>query len=151
MVWPSSQDAYHHGARGVASTREVHADAIVHRARARLARGQMSPSSSLQYLPESSFTPSKSLLPLHDRSTGFCRNKTLRLAALLAVWYSTSLLTSLSTKAILRDFPYPISLAAVQQAIAAADVLQQRAQAASKVAASHAQAIAATIKTRMGL
>lgn len=46
--------------------------------------------------------------------------KSLRLAALLAIWYVSSLLTSLSTKEILHVFPYPITLAAVQQAIAAA-------------------------------
>ena len=46
--------------------------------------------------------------------------RTTRLAFLLFVWYTSSLLTSLSTKEILRVFPYPITLAAVQQAIAAA-------------------------------
>ena len=40
------------------------------------------------------------------------------LPLLLLTWYSSSLLTSLSTKAILHTFPYPITLAAVQQAIA---------------------------------
>ena len=41
------------------------------------------------------------------------------LAVLLLCWYLSSLLTSLSTKEILRAFPYPISLAATQQAFAA--------------------------------
>ena len=75
------------------------------------------PRGSMRYLPESSFTPSKLVLPLHDASSN---SRTLRIAALLAVWYLSSLFTSLSTKEILRVFPYPISLAAVQQAIAAA-------------------------------
>ena len=43
----------------------------------------------------------------------------MRLALLLAVWYATSLLTSITTKEILRPFPYPITLAAIQQAFAA--------------------------------
>lgn len=47
------------------------------------------------------------------------RRRTVRLSLLLAVWYISSLLTSLSTKEILRVFPYPITLAAVQQVIAA--------------------------------
>lgn len=43
----------------------------------------------------------------------------VRLTALLAVWYISSLVTSLSTKEILRVFPYPMTLSAVQQFIAA--------------------------------
>ena len=42
----------------------------------------------------------------------------LTLASLLAVWYASSALTSLSTKEILRVFPYPVTLALTQQAVA---------------------------------
>ena len=70
----------------------------------------------LRYLPERS---SSGLLPLAGDGT-CASSRTWRLAAMLALWYISSLLTSLSTKAILRDFPYPITLAAVQQALAAA-------------------------------
>lgn len=40
------------------------------------------------------------------------------LALLLTMWYGSSVLTSLSTKEILRGFPHPVTLALVQQAIA---------------------------------
>ena len=43
----------------------------------------------------------------------------LRVAALLAVWYGSGVVTSLSTKEILRGFPYPITVAAIQQFVAA--------------------------------
>lgn len=61
------------------------------------------------------------MAPSSPGRSGGCapRSRSLRLVALLGVWYISSLLTSLSTKEILRVFPYPISLAAVQQAIAA--------------------------------
>ena len=44
----------------------------------------------------------------------------MRIPLLLALWYSSSVLTSLSTKAILSMFPHPVTLALVQQCIAAA-------------------------------
>jgi len=66
------------------------------------------------------FVPDKASPPLEACGGSSCtRSKSVRLAALIAVWYLSSLLTSLSTKEILRVFPYPVSLAAVQQAIAA--------------------------------
>jgi solute carrier family 35 protein E1 len=67
------------------------------------------------------YLPTSGALPLHTQSRCCpCLWRTqLRLPILLFLWYSSSLLTSLSTKAILHTFPYPITLAAVQQAIAA--------------------------------
>ena len=46
--------------------------------------------------------------------------RTVTLALLLALWYSSSVVTSLTTKSILSRFPFPITLALVQQAVAAA-------------------------------
>jgi solute carrier family 35 protein E1 len=49
----------------------------------------------------------------------FFASGTATLALLIIVWYTSSLLTSLTTKEILRIFPYPITLAATQQTLAA--------------------------------
>ena len=53
-------------------------------------------------------------------SSSYCSADGCRLLSLLAVWYGSSVLTSLSTKEILRSFPHPVTLALVQQAVAAA-------------------------------
>ena len=45
--------------------------------------------------------------------------RTARIAVFLALWYSSSIVTSLTTKSILSEFPFPIGVALVQQAIAA--------------------------------
>jgi len=45
--------------------------------------------------------------------------RTVRIAVLLTLWYSSSIVTSLTTKSILREFPFPIGVALVQQAMAA--------------------------------
>ena len=50
---------------------------------------------------------------------GTASSPSTRLILLLAVWYLSSLLTSLSTKEILLTFPHPVTIALVQQAIAA--------------------------------
>ena len=42
-----------------------------------------------------------------------------KILLLLGIWYASSALTSLSTKEILRSFPHPVTLALVQQLIAA--------------------------------
>jgi solute carrier family 35 protein E1 len=47
------------------------------------------------------------------------RAERLRLAGLLALWYASSVVTSLSTKEILRRVPYPITVALIQQCAAA--------------------------------
>ncbi|KAL1528563.1 hypothetical protein AB1Y20_009906 [Prymnesium parvum] len=47
------------------------------------------------------------------------RGSTLRVVMLLLLWYSTSVLASITTKEILMRFPYPITVAMVQQAVAA--------------------------------
>ena len=70
------------------------------------------PQPQLQYLPTDQSPPIGRLPCFKHRLAG--------IACLLAVWYASSLLTSMSTKEILRTFPYPITLAAVQQAIAVA-------------------------------
>lgn len=41
-----------------------------------------------------------------------------RICAWILLWYASSVVTSLSTKEILRGFPFPITVAAVQQAVA---------------------------------
>ena len=48
------------------------------------------------------------------------RLPTWRLGILLLLWYSSSAVTSITTKTILRAFPFPITLAVVQQLVAAA-------------------------------
>ena len=45
--------------------------------------------------------------------------RTVKIGLLLAMWYSSSIITSLTTKTILSHFPFPITLALVQQAVAA--------------------------------
>lgn len=40
-------------------------------------------------------------------------------AGLIAMWYASSVVTSITTKHIMRGFPFPITLALVQQAVAA--------------------------------
>ena len=47
------------------------------------------------------------------------KGSTTRVLVLVLVWYGTSVITSLTTKAILMEFPYPITVAAAQQAVAA--------------------------------
>ena len=45
--------------------------------------------------------------------------RAVKIGLLLAMWYSTSVITSLTTKTILSHFPFPITLALAQQAVAA--------------------------------
>ena len=45
--------------------------------------------------------------------------RAVKIGLLLVMWYSSSVVTSLTTKTILSDFPFPITLALVQQAVAA--------------------------------
>lgn len=45
--------------------------------------------------------------------------RAVKIGLLLAMWYSSSIITSLTTKTILSHFPFPITLALVQQAVAA--------------------------------
>jgi hypothetical protein len=45
--------------------------------------------------------------------------RAVKIGLLLAIWYSSSIITSLTTKTILLHFPFPITLALVQQAVAA--------------------------------
>ena len=47
------------------------------------------------------------------------KGSTAWVLVLVLVWYLSSVVTSLTTKAILMNFPYPITVATVQQAIAA--------------------------------
>lgn len=47
------------------------------------------------------------------------RGAAARVACLLLIWYSTSVLTSITTKEIIVRFPYPITVAMVQQGVAA--------------------------------
>ena len=47
------------------------------------------------------------------------RGSTARVILLLLLWYLSSVLTSITTKEILGHFPYPITVATVQQAVAA--------------------------------
>ena len=67
-----------------------------------------------------------------QRVTSLCRPRTGRLVGLLLVWYGTSAVTSITTKEILRSFPFPITLAVLQQLVAAAGgVVAYRASIAS--------------------
>lgn len=45
--------------------------------------------------------------------------RSVKIGLLLIMWYSSSIITSLTTKTILSHFPFPITLALVQQAVAA--------------------------------
>ena len=70
-----------------------------------------------------------------QRVTSLCRPRTARLVGLLLVWYGTSAVTSITTKEILRSFPFPITLAVLQQLVAAAGgVVAYRASIASTCA-----------------
>ena len=70
-----------------------------------------------------------------QRVTSLCRPRTGRLVGLLLVWYGTSAVTSITTKEILRSFPFPITLAVLQQLVAAAGgVVAYRASIASTCA-----------------
>ena len=48
-----------------------------------------------------------------------CSPRALSIGLLLLLWYSSSVVTSLTTKSILSRFPFPIAVAVVQQAVAA--------------------------------
>tara|TARA_B100000795_G_scaffold131260_1_gene97949 strand:- start:618 stop:983 length:366 start_codon:yes stop_codon:yes gene_type:complete len=69
--------------------------------------------SSTVFIPESHDT-----LP-YDLPWSAPSMRTVKIGLLLAMWYSSSIITSLTTKTILSHFPFPITLALVQQAVAA--------------------------------
>lgn len=57
--------------------------------------------------------------PLTSQMSASSSASARHVAALLLVWYASSVVTSLSTKEIMRSFPFPITLATIQQAVAA--------------------------------